>query len=144
MNRTKAVRSLLLSLTLAASAFAAPAYAAQISFNIVVAPPAPQYEVVPIMSQGNVWAPGYWGWSGERYVWVRGRTIMQRDGYRWAPDRWEQRGGNYYRAAGHWENDKGYKPAKMRYDDRDNGNRGNGNQGHGNNGNHGKGGKHHD
>ncbi len=143
MNRTKAVRNLLLSLTLAASGFAAPAYA-QISFNIVVAPPAPQYEVVPIMSHGNVWAPGYWGWSGERYVWVRGRPIVQREGYLWAPDRWEQRGGNYYRAAGHWENDKGYKPAKMKYDDRDNEDRGNGNQGHGNNGKHGKGGKHHD
>jgi len=59
MNRTKTVRNLLLSLSLAAGAFAAPAYA-QISFNIVVAPPAPQYEVVPVVAHGNVWAPGYW------------------------------------------------------------------------------------
>ena len=109
MNRTKAVRKLLLSLSLAASAFAAPAYA-QISVNINLAPPAPQYEVVPIIAPGNVWAPGYWGWTGERHVWVRGRTIVQREGYRWEPDRWDQRDSGYYRTAGHWEHDKGYKP----------------------------------
>ena len=42
MNRSKAIRNLLLSLSLAAGVFAAPAYA-QISVNINLAPPAPQY-----------------------------------------------------------------------------------------------------
>ena len=114
---------------LAASAFAAPAYA-QVSFNISIAPPAAQYEVVPVISPGYVWAPGYWGWSGDRHIWIRGRTIVQRDGYRWEPDRWDQRDRNYFHTAGHWA--------------RDNGARGNRNHGHGNNGKHGKSGKHGD
>lgn len=148
MNHTNAIRNLLLSLALAAGVFAAPAYA-QVSFNISIAPPAPQYEVVPTIAPGYIWAPGYWGWSGERHVWVRGRTIVQRQGYAWAPDRWDQRNGSYYRTAGHWENDNGYKPVKVKrekkqknrdYEERGNGD--NGNHGHGNNGNHGKGGKH--
>jgi hypothetical protein len=106
MNRTNAIRNLSLSLLLAATAFAAPAYA-HVSLNINVGPPAPQYEVVPTIAPGYVWAPGYWGWSGERHVWVRGRAIVQRDGYRWEPDRWEQRDRGYFRTAGHWARDRG-------------------------------------
>jgi hypothetical protein len=135
VNRTKTIRNLVLSLSLAAGVFAVPAYA-QVSFNVLIAPPAPQYEVVPTMAPGYVWAPGYWGWSGERHVWVRGRSIVQRDGYAWAPDRWDQRSNGYYRTAGHWEQNKGYKPGKQQKG-RDNEGRGNGN-----NGNHGHGGKH--
>lgn len=143
MNHTKSIRNLLLSVSLAAGAFAAPAYA-QISFNINVAPPAPQYEVVPNIAPGYVWAPGYWGWAGDRHVWIRGRPIMQRTGYLWAPDRWEQRNGTYYRTSGHWEHDDGYRAVKVekekKYKDRDD----HGNQGRGNNGNRGKSGKHGD
>ena len=135
MNRTNAVRNLSLSLVLAASAFAAPAYA-QISLNINLAPPAPQYEVVPVVPPGYVWAPGYWGWSGERHVWVRGRTIVHRDGFRWAPDRWEQRDQNFFRTAGHWERDHDFKPAKVKKEKRHNGrdgdDRGDGRRGKGN------------
>lgn len=140
MNRTNVIRNLSLSLLLAAGVFAAPAYA-QVSFNISIAPPAPQYEVVPILQPGYVWAPGYWGWNGDRHIWIRGRSIVQREGYNWAPDRWDQRNNNYYRTAGHWEHDNGYKPVKMKKEHWDNGNHGN--PGKGNNG-HGKGGKHDD
>jgi len=113
MKPSNPLRSLLLSLSLAAGVFAAPAYA-QVRFQIYVAPPAPQYEIVPMIAPGHVWAPGYWGWTGERHVWVRGRTIVQREGYRWEPDRWDQRDRGYYRTAGHWESDRGYKPAKFK------------------------------
>ena len=123
------LRSLLLSLSLAAGVFAAPAYA-QISFNINLAPPPPHYEIVPNIAPGHVWAPGYWGWSGERHVWVRGRPILQREGYSWAPDRWDQRDRGYYRTAGHWVTDKSYKPAKFKKEKKDKG--------------HGKGNKHND
>lgn len=138
MNRTNATRNLLLSLLLAAGAFAAPAYA-QISFSVNIGPPAPQYEVAPMIPPGYIWAPGYWGWSGERHVWVRGRAIVQREGYRWEPDRWEQRERSYYRTAGHWERDNGYKPVKEKKE-HDNNRRG---DGHDNNGKHGGGDKHH-
>lgn len=137
MKRTNATRTLSLSLLLAASAFAAPAYA-QISFNISLAPPAPQYEVMPVIAPGHVWAPGYWGWSGERHVWVRGRPIVQREGYRWSPDRWEQRDQGYYRRGGYWERDHSYSPVKVKKTkrDKDQGSNGRGNRGKG------KGGKH--
>lgn len=113
MKRSNRVRSLLLSMLLAAGAAAAPAHA-QISFNIVIAPPALQYEAVPVIAPGYVWAPGYWAWSGERHIWIRGRTIVQRVGYRWEPDRWEQRDHAYYRQPGRWERDANYKVVKVK------------------------------
>ena len=141
MNRTKTIRHLLLSLSLAAGVFAAPAYA-QLSFNISFAPPAPQYEVVPSVARGYVWAPGYWGWTGDRHVWIRGRSIVQREGYRWAPDRWDQRNSGYYRTAGHWEHDSGYNRYKANKENKgwnhDSRNR-RGNDGHGDNGKRGRG-----
>ena len=91
---------------LLAGCFVATSAVAQINLSINLAPPAPQYEVIPTMQPGYVWAPGYWGWSGDRHVWVRGRPIAQREGYRWAPDRWDQRDQGYYRTAGHWERDE--------------------------------------
>jgi len=138
MKRTRTLRRLLLSLALAAGVFGAPAYA-QISFNINIAPPAPQYEVVPNIAPGYVWAPGYWGWTGDRHVWIRGRAIAQRQGYNWAPDRWEHRDGGYYRAAGHWEQDHGYGRAKMKKEKKGwkHDQRGD----HGNSGKHDKGGR---
>lgn len=136
MKSINSIRKPLLALLLAASAsLAAPAYA-QVSIQISLAPPAPQYEAVPTIQPGYVWAPGYWAWSGERHIWVRGRPIVQREGYRWEPDRWEQRDQNYYRTAGHWQRDHDYKPAKVKKekkdkdrDDHDRGNHGQGNKG---------------
>jgi len=136
MTTTRAIRNALLSLTLAAGAFAAPAYA-QISLNVNIGPPAPQYEIIPTMAPGYVWAPGYWGWTGERHVWIRGRSIVQRAGYIWAPDRWDQRSSGYYRTAGHWEQDRAYRPERMKME-----RHGRDKEDHGNNGNHGRGGKH--
>ena len=115
MKSTTAIRSLLLTAMLAASAAAGPAYA-QISINIGIAPPAPHYEVVPSMSPGYIWAPGYWAWHGDRYIWVRGRSVVQRVGYRWEPDRWEQRDRVYYRQPGRWEPDREYKAHKVKKD----------------------------
>ena len=140
MKHSNAVRSLLLSVLVAASTAAAPAFA-QVSVNIGIAPPALLYETAPAMAPGYVWAPGYWAWHGDRYIWVRGRTIVQREGYAWAPDRWDQRNGSYYRTAGHWERDNGYRPVKVKRE-KEQKYRDNGERGHGNNGNHGKGGKH--
>jgi len=82
---------------------------AQVTFNIQIGPPAPLFEQVPVMAPGYVWAPGYWAWHGDRHIWVRGRTIVQRIGYRWQPDMWEQRNNTYYRHPGRWERDYGYR-----------------------------------
>lgn len=128
MKHTNLVRSLVLSVALVAgsSAFA------QISFNIVVAPPAPMYEVAPVMQPGYVWAPGYWAWNNDRHIWVRGRTIVQRDGYNWTPDRWVQQGGYYVRQPGRWEHSQYVKPVKVKKQKHDNGRRNQGKNGQGN------------
>ncbi len=119
MKPATPVRSLLLTALLAATAsLSAPAFA-QINVTISLAPPAPQQEAVPVIQPGYVWAPGYWGWTGERHVWVRGRPIIQRTGYLWTPDRWEERGGHYYRHEGHWEHDAKYKPVKYKKEKKD-------------------------
>ncbi|MDI1247051.1 MAG: hypothetical protein PSV24_16790 [Rhodoferax sp.] len=127
MKHTNLVRSLVLSVALAAGTTAF----AQISFNIMVAPPVPLYESVPMMQPGYVWAPGYWAWNNDRHIWVRGRTMVQRDGYRWAPDRWEQQGGAYVRQPGRWERSLEAKPIKMKKLKHDNGRRNHGNSGKG-------------
>jgi hypothetical protein len=75
------------------------AYAA-VDININIAPPAPQYEPVPRLPSGYVWAPGYWRYSGNNYEWVRGHTIREREGYSWVADHYED--DNRYRA-GRWE-----------------------------------------
>lgn len=125
MNPTFAIRKWSLPLLLAGSALAAPAYA-QINVNISLAPPAPQYEVIPTMQPGYIWAPGYWGWSGERHVWIRGRPIAQRQGYRWTPDRWDQRDKYYYHTAGRWERDERHDKGKHKGWDKGKGEHGKG------------------
>ena len=134
MNPRKPARQLLLSIAIATAAFAGSA-AAQVSLNILVAPPAPRHEVMPQVPAGHVWAPGYWGWNGDRHVWVRGRPILQRDGYVWTPYRWDQRDRGYTRTAGHWVRDPGYRgrghdDERHRFsDDKGKGNHGQGNKG---------------
>lgn len=108
---TPRIHAVLATLALAACALALPA-SAQVNINISLAPPQARFEPVPVLAPGQAWAPGYWGWSGERHVWVRGRPILQRPGYRWEPDRWVERDRGYHRTAGHWTLDKGHGKAK--------------------------------
>jgi len=112
MKAHRTLRTILLSALLAVghNAFA------QVNFNIQIGPPAPLYEAVPSIAPGYVWAPGYWAWHDNRHVWVRGRSIYQRVGYRWEPDLWEQRNTGYYRHPGRWERDDG--PGKARGNDK--------------------------
>ena len=113
MKNSSAIRSYLLAAVLAAASTAGTALA-QVNFNISLAPPAAQIETVPALAPGQTWAPGYWGWNGDRYVWVRGRPIAQRTGYRWDPDRWENRNGSYYRESGRWTRDGDHRSAKVK------------------------------
>ena len=69
-----------------------------------VAPPTPQYEVVPVAPYvGAVWIGGYWNWYGGRHVWVPGRYVRPRPGYHWQARYWERgpRGG-WALHGGHW------------------------------------------
>jgi hypothetical protein len=78
----------------------APAY---YGVEVDVAPPPPLVVEVPPPRAGFVWAPGYYNWNGHQHVWVEGRFIAERPGYRWAPDHWEQHNGRWRFAKGHWE-----------------------------------------
>lgn len=142
MKSSLKIRHLVLSVLVAASAVALPAMA-QVSVNINLGPPAPLYEARPVIAPGYVWAPGYWTLNGDRHIWVRGRTIVQRPGYVWAPDRWEQRGTVYVRQPGTWQHDDNYKAVKIEKQKKPkHWNNGQGNNG--NNGKHGGKGKHND
>ncbi len=88
-----------------------------------------------MMAPGYIWAPGYWAWHDDRHIWIRGRTIVQRTGYRWEPDRWDQRGSGYYQTPGRWQQDnsrpivtqhRSIKP-QLGYDKDDKHGKGNGN-----------------
>lgn len=47
----------------------------------------------PRPAPGAVWAPGYWHWTGRRFVWVHGAwRIPPRSQLRWRPARWIRRG----------------------------------------------------
>lgn len=109
MKLNRHVQRLLLSVTLATSMAAQ----AQVQFSIQVGPPEPIFELAPPLKAGYAWAPGYWAWNYDRHIWIRGRTIVQRVGYRWQPDRWEQRGNGFYRQPGNWERDPQFGPPRM-------------------------------
>ena len=149
MKRKPLVRSLWLALLLAASTVAAPAFA-QVNIHINLAPPAPQYEVAPALAPGYIWVPGYWAWSVDHHIWIRGRAVVQRAGYRWEPDRWEQRDHAYYRLPGRWMPDADHQVIKVKkekkpkhWDNRqDHDERGHDERGHGDAGKHGKDRKH--
>ena len=70
-----------------------------------IAPPAPRYEVVPAVPPGWVWVPGYWNWSGHRYVWVRGHRVHARRGEHWVGHRWRENHGRWHMERGHWDRD---------------------------------------
>jgi hypothetical protein len=111
MNRNRAIQQATVACALAA-ALALPTVPAQaqVTFSINIGPPALLYEPVPVMAPGYIWAPGYWAWHDDRHIWVRGRTIIQRTGYRWEPDRWEQQGPRYVQRPGRWEREYQQRP----------------------------------
>lgn len=112
MKRIRLIRTTLLALMLAGGAASLPA-SAQINVTIGIAPPPLQIEARPVLQPGYVFAPGHWAWTGSRYVWVSGRAIVQREGYRWTPDSWQQRDGKYYREVGRWEREPQWRAQNM-------------------------------
>jgi len=118
MSARNFLHAAMLALLVAAAGNAA----AQIQVNIQVGPPEPLFEPVPFIAPGTTWAPGYWAWHENRHIWIRGRPIAQRTGYRWAPDTWVRRGDGYHRQPGYWMRDTGVRPAQhmmLRERDRD-------------------------
>ncbi len=76
---------------------------ARVYVDVDVAPPAPRVEVIPEARVGYVWAPGYWDWDGQRYVWMNGHYIHERHGRHWVADHWERHHDHWRHIEGHWD-----------------------------------------
>jgi hypothetical protein len=73
---------------------------------VMVAPPAPQAEVIgaaPI--EGQVWLGGYWSWVGTRYEWTPGHWAAPRPGRHWVVNQWVRQGDGWRMKPGHWQRD---------------------------------------
>jgi hypothetical protein len=96
----------LLGAVLAAASLGAlvPVAANAQQYTVVrVAPPAPVQEVVPAPRRGYVWAPGYYDYRGNQYIWVQGRWMRERPGLAWREARWVERNGEWHRVGGDWQ-----------------------------------------
>lgn len=79
-----------------------PAHAAGASVYVQIAPPAPQYEVVPAPRRHHAWVPGHWQWARTQYVWVPGHFERVRTGHYYAAPRWVQYGNDWGYHPGGW------------------------------------------
>ncbi|HEX4153331.1 MAG TPA: YXWGXW repeat-containing protein [Steroidobacteraceae bacterium] len=71
---------------------------------VMVAPPAPQVEVVGTPPQpGYLWVGGYWDWVGARHQWVAGHWAPPRRGYHWVATEWVRQGDGWRLRRGHWQ-----------------------------------------
>lgn len=71
---------------------------------IEAAPPAPQYEVIPVApAVGYVWIGGHWTWQLGRHLWIGGRWAMPPGGHHWVPHRWERGQRGWNSLPGHWQ-----------------------------------------
>jgi YXWGXW repeat-containing protein len=101
------IRKTMLCASFVLGAISLPASAQTIvgAVTVDIAPPPARVEVVPAPRVGFVWAPGYWRWEEPRrtHVWVEGRFVEERPGYRYVPDRWVARDRRYYYEPNRWE-----------------------------------------
>jgi len=71
---------------------------------VLVAPPAPQAEVVGLPPQpGFVWIGGYWNWLGDRHTWVAGHWEAPHPGHHWVAFEWVRQGDGWRLKPGRWE-----------------------------------------
>jgi hypothetical protein len=105
-------------LLLAAGIVALPAWSAESSNAVIVAPlsepelvvvevapPPLRSEEVPAAREGYVWAPGYWNYDGGNYVWAEGHFIPDQSGARYEGPRWSQSNGRYALRGERWIRD---------------------------------------
>lgn len=68
-------------------------------------PPIPVYDQPPMPEPGEVWTPGYWGWSDadDDYYWTPGTWVEppEPDLY-WTPGYWRYWDGDYLYSPGYW------------------------------------------
>ena len=80
-----------------------PPAATPVAVEAVVAPPAPQVEVIGAAPSANhFWIGGHWRWEGGRHVWEAGRWEVRRTGATWEPAHWAHFGHQWRFIPGHW------------------------------------------
>ncbi len=107
MSLHKIAFALALGVAAAVATMYAPTADARVVVGVAVAapwyaPPAPIVETVAVARPGQVWIPGYWRWTGYRYVWVGGYWGPVRVGYRYVGPRWVGCGPHWCFRAGYW------------------------------------------
>ena len=98
---------LLLGAAMAAASAPVPAAGAETQGSVAVsiAPPGPVLWVTPPPRPDYLWAPGYWGWSNGRHVWLNGGWLRDRPGYAYWQPRWVTRDGHWWLQRGQWARD---------------------------------------
>lgn len=100
------IKKVLVSALLAAGVLGAVAMplpgAAAIDIYVNVAPPVDRVEIVPAPRRGQVWAPGYWNYRGNKHHWVKGSWVRERQGYAYEPNRWVERDGRWNLERSRW------------------------------------------
>lgn len=83
---------------------------AEISVSITLAPPElPVYEQPMLVSDGAIWAPGYWAYGDRGYYWVPGTWVQPPDiGLMWTPGYWGWGNGGYAWNQGYWGAEVGF------------------------------------
>jgi hypothetical protein len=117
------MKKLLIAAMLAGSLGSVAVPASSAVIVVRQAPPEPRSERTPQARRGYVWAPGYWNWSNNRHVWVRGHWERERRGYVYNQPAWEERDGRWHMRRGNWERtrrDRDGDGVPNRYDDRPN------------------------
>lgn len=65
--------------------------------------PAPRNEPRSAARPGYVWVPGHWEWTARNgAVWVAGRHIRDRPGFRYVGPQWTLRNGEWVFVPGRW------------------------------------------
>ncbi|HUI65355.1 MAG TPA: hypothetical protein VL126_10970 [Bacteroidota bacterium] len=91
---------------------AAPVSVAQVRVGIGIQigpPPARQEVVLPRPTYPAVWVRGYWSWDpgARRHVWVPGKWVAERPGYRWVDGGWRHGPRGWVWTEGRWKAARG-------------------------------------
>jgi Domain of unknown function (DUF4124)/WXXGXW repeat (2 copies) len=72
-------------------------------------PPLPQEDQPTLSQDGSLWAPGYWYWRDQAYVWIPGAWVRPPQvGFLWTPAYWGFAGSFFVFHPGHWGSTVGY------------------------------------
>jgi hypothetical protein len=87
----------------------------RVGIGIQIGPPPMRREVIaPRPGYAAEWVRGYWSWDPamHKHVWVEGRWIASRPGYRWVDGGWKNGSRGWIWTEGHWRGGRGARDAR--------------------------------